>query len=80
MKTHQIFIAESQKILCGEWKNIIYQKVPLIGGLRQFVWKPAQGTEEILDSNGFDCGKQIGNGDNDSVFVYIYRKYDKTKE
>ena len=40
----------------------------------------AQGTEEILDSNGFDCGKQIGNGDNDSVFVYIYRKSDKTKE
>jgi len=40
----------------------------------------AQGVEDIMDSKGFDCGSQIGNGDSDSVFVYIYRKSNQTKE
>ena len=38
----------------------------------------AQGVEDIMDSK--DCGSQIGNGDSDSVFVYIYRKSNQTKE
>lgn len=40
----------------------------------------ARHTEELMDSNHFDCGDQLGNGDEDSVFVYLYRKTSNTIE
>lgn len=34
----------------------------------------AKEVETKLHDMGFDTGKQLGNGSDDSVFVYIYRK------
>lgn len=30
--------------------------------------------ERKLDKKGFDCGKHLGNGQNNSVYVYMYKK------
>lgn len=34
----------------------------------------AKRLEAALHDEGYDTGKQLGNGDNDSIYVYIYRK------
>ena len=36
--------------------------------------------EEGLHNAGFDAGKQLGNGTEDSIYVYMYRKSQYTKE
>lgn len=38
----------------------------------------AKEVEAKLHDMGFDTGKQLGNGGDDSVFVYIYRKNNNT--
>lgn len=34
----------------------------------------AQEVEAIMHDAGFDTGKQLGNGQEDTVYVYLYRK------
>lgn len=36
--------------------------------------------EEGLHNAGFDTGKQLGNGTENSIYVYMYRKNQSTKE
>lgn len=36
--------------------------------------------EEGLHNAGFDTGKQLGNGTENSIYVYMYRKNQNTKE
>lgn len=40
----------------------------------------AKWVEKLMSDNKFDCGKQLGNGKEDSIFVYIYRKAPHTDE
>lgn len=37
-------------------------------------FKSAKDLEQALHEAGFDTGKQVGNGNEDSVFVYMYKK------
>lgn len=43
-------------------------------------FETACNTEEAMDRNHFDCGDQLGNGNEDSVIVYLYRKTPNTIE
>ncbi len=36
--------------------------------------------EEGLHNTGFDTGEQLGNGTEDSIYVYMYRKNNQTKQ
>lgn len=43
-------------------------------------FETASAVEKIMNNNNFDCGEQLGNGTDDSTFVYIYRKTKETEE
>jgi len=37
-------------------------------------FESAQKLEQALHDAGFDTGKQVGNGEEDSVYIYMYKK------
>lgn len=40
----------------------------------------AKELEAALHDEGYDTGDQVGNGSDDSIYVYMYRKHSFTKE
>lgn len=43
-------------------------------------FEDAKKLEQALHDEGFDTGEQIGNGQEDSVYVYIYKKIEGETE
>lgn len=52
-----------------------------LGVTRCDTFETAKKLESMMHSEGYDTGKQLGNGTNDSVYCYLYKKIEGvTKE
>ena len=45
-----------------------------LGAIKCDSFDTAKKLEKMMHDEGFDTGKQLGNGQEDSIYVYVYKK------
>lgn len=69
---------------CGITNNVERRegehKADYLGYVKAKDAEAAKRLEARMHDEGFDTGAQLGNGQDDSVFVYVYKKNKNTEE
>ena len=63
---------------CGITNDLVRRDVEhnakRLGAINCHSFEVAKQLEELMHNEGFDTGKQLGNGKENSVYVYVYKK------
>ena len=72
------------RFYCGITNNVDRREgehsADYLGHVKCKSFEVAKQLEVRMHEEGFDTGKQLGNGQEDSVYVYVYKKDKDTKE